>query len=401
MHSSHARSQPPSLRAQSSVRFGLAKTLLSFALTLSVLPGTGLAGAASNATLDVNGSGDAPGRGQEARKNAIANARNRLLISHLEFWSDSTQLSRLSPILDRGATYFRNVRVLSHEPDGESTHVEIAAELLVSKLREDIGKYILPVLDHKPTVIVVMQDDFGEDAVRSMANPGVSEKMVSKVLNDAGFNVIDSERLRNTLAPEDLLACVAGANSISAEAARSLFADAAIVGRATISVAEDKRLTNLVRNRASVAIRIVRADDDAIAEELHDTAVVESRDAADGGPLAAEDACEKLKGRLTSGVIMAVLFGPDDDAVKLTMTGQPMERSRDEIIEWMAVQKNVDAVEIVSSDNGLIRLRLDYHGTMGDLVELLENGASLEIKRVIDRDITAEFISHVGGDLDR
>ncbi len=398
MRCSHARSHPSSVRAPSLCR---ALSFLIVAMAFGGVPGMHVARAASDATLNVNGSGDAPGRGQEARRNAIANARNRLLISHLEFWSDSTQLSRLAPILDRGATYFRNVRVLSHEPDGETTHVEIAAELLVSKLRNDIGKYILPALDHKPTVIVVMQDDFGDDAVRSMVEPGVSEKMLRKVLRDAGFNVIESERLRNTLAPEDLLACVAGANSISAEAARSLFADAAIVGRATISVAEDARLTNLVRNRGSVAIRIVRADDDAIAEELHATGVVESRDAADGGPLAVEDACEKLKGRLTSGVIMAVLFSPQDDAVKLTMTGQPVERTRDEIIEWLAVQKHVDAVEIVSSDDGLIRVRLDYQGTMSDLVERLEEGASLEIRRVIDRDITAEFVSHVGGDLDR
>jgi len=351
--------------------------------------------------LDVQGGGDAPGRGREARRNAIANARDRLLIRHLEFWSDSSELSRLAPILDRAANYFRNVRVLRQDSVGESTHVEIEAELLASDLRTDVSKYILPTLDHKPKVVVIVQDDFGDDAARTMTDPGVAEKMIQKVLRDAGFAVIESDRLRETISPEALLACVGGAETIAAEAARSLFADAAIIGRATVSVADDSRQTNLLRNRGSIALRIVRATDDAIAEELSATGVVESQDPADGGPLAVEDACEKLADSLASGVVMAVLFSPTFEGIKLSIVGQPPEGSRDDFIEWLAVRANVDAVEIVGEDEGLLRLRLDYGGLISELVELLEGEADVRITRVLDQDVTAEFLSHRGGDLDQ
>ncbi len=368
---------------------------------LGITAGNRVALAASQEVLHVQGGGDAPGRGQEARKSAIANARNGLLINHLEFWSDSPDLAKLALILDQGASYFRDVRVLRHEPGNESTHVEIEADLLVAKLRADIAKYILPVLNHQPTVIVIVQDDFGEGDVLDMVQPGVAEKKLRKILRNAGFNVIEPDVLRKTLAPEDLLACVAGAESLSAEAARSLFADVTIVGRATVSVADDSRVTNLFRNRGSVALRIVRSTDDAIAEELHATGVVESREPAQGGPMAVEDACEKLSVALASGVIMAVLFNPDDDAIKVSLIGEPEDGSRDDVIKWLANQARVDAVEIVGMEDGLVRLRLDYDGTMRQLVDLLRDGALMRIDQVVDRSVTAEFRSHAGGDLDR
>ncbi len=345
----------------------------------------------SQRSLQVEGGGDAPGLGREARRNAMVNARNRLLLNHLEFWSGSTDLAKLAPILDRGETYFRDVRLLRHEPNQESTHVEIKAELLLSNLRSDIAKYILPSLDRKPTALVIMHDDFGNDDVRAMAESGVAEKKLRKILRNAGITVIDPERVRKALTAEELLACVGGAESLSAEAARSLFADIVIVGRATVSVAEDSRVTNLFRNRGSVAIRIVRASDDAIAEELHATGVVESREPTVGGPMAVEDACEKLSVSLASGVIMAVLFSPDDDAVKLLVIGHPKDGLRDDVIKWLANQANVDAVEIVGMEEGLVRLRLDYSGEMNELVRLLEDGASLRIKRVFGKSVTAEF----------
>jgi len=379
------------------VRFS---TLITIALGfIAIFSGNESAAATPDSTVQVKGEGDAPGRGPEARQNAVTNARNRLLINHLEAWSDSPKLSRLAPILDRGATYFRNVRVLRHEPDEELTHVEIQADLLVSKIREDIGKYLLPALDRTPTVVVIMQDDFGDDNVRGMKAPGVAEKMIRKLLRDAGFNVIDSDRLRNTMTPEELVTCVAGAGALSAEVARALFADVAVIGRGTTSLADDSRLTNLYRNRGSIALRIVRAEDDAIAEELRATSVVESREPAAGGPLAIEDACERLSEALTSGIIMAVLFSPIDEAIKVSMLGQPGEGSRDDVVKWLAGQENVDAVEIVGRDQSLIRLRIEYRGTLGDLVELLEDGASVRITKVLGLNITAEFMPHRGGDL--
>jgi hypothetical protein len=379
------------------MRLGLVSTIALYVIALT--PGNESAAATPDSTLQVQGEGDAPGRGQEARRNAVTNARNRLLINHLETWSDSPKLSRLAPILDRGATYFRNVRVVRHEPDEESTHVEIQADLLVSKIRDDIAKFILPALDRKPTVVVIMQDDFGEDDIRGMNAPGVAEKMVRKLMRDAGFKVIDSDRLRSKMTPEALVTCVAGAESLPAEAARSLFADVTIVGRATTSLAADGRRTNLHRNRGSVALRIVRAEDDAIVEELRSTSVVESKEQGVGGAMAVEDACEKLADALTSGVIMAVLFSPADDTIKISMLGQPADGSRDDVVKWLAGQENVDAVEIMGRDESLIRLRLEYRGSLGDLVDLLEDSAAVRITQVLGQSVTAEFMPHGGGDL--
>jgi hypothetical protein len=371
-------------------------------LPLLVLPlFTGAAFAVSpDAVVHVRGEGDAPGRGQHARREAIANACNGLLVKHLEFWSDSAQLSRLAPILDRGSNYFRDVRVLRQEAQGDVTHVEVEADLLLSKLREEVARVMLPVLGHRPRAIVIAQDDFGGESVRTMDAPGVAEQHLRKMLRRDGFEVVEPERLHRVLTPDELLACVGGADSVAAEAARALFADVAIVGRASTSIADDARLTNLIRNRASVALRIVRAEDDSIAEELHATGIVESRDPADSGPLAVEDACEKLRDAVSSAIVMAVLFAPDDEAVKLSLTGAPADQPGDDFAAWLAVQDRVDGVEIVGDEPGILRLRLDYTGTMSDLVELLEDRAALRITRVLDRNVTAAFQTG-GGDFDR
>jgi hypothetical protein len=348
-------------------------------------------------TVQLTGAGDAPGVGAEARRNAIANARDRLLIGHLEFWSDSAELSKLAPILERSPSYFRNLRVVRQTVEGDSTHVEVQADLLVDQLRRDVSTVLLPSLDRKPTVIVIVQDDFGEDGARSMIEEGVAEKALRKVLRDAGFTVVKPEQLRGVLGPEKLIACVGGADTVAAEAARSLFADAAVIGRATVSVADDSRLTNLFRNRGSVALRIVRAADDAITEELADTGVVESREPALGGSMAVEDACEKIGPRLVSGIVVATLFTPEDDALRLAVKGPSTDQDREDMVAWLENLRGMNAVEVMASDAGLMRLRLDFNGDIAALVEQFDRSGYVRVTRVLEKNITAERVT-AGGD---
>jgi len=216
-------------------------------------------------------------------------------------------------------------------------------------------------------------------------------------LRDAGITVIKPEQLRESLTLEKMLECVGGAESIAAETARMLFADAAVVGRATVSVEEDARLTNLFRNRGSVALRIVRAADDALAEELADTGVVESREPKLGGAMAVEDACAKIAPRLSSGLVMAALFAPEDDALRLAVKGPSTDQERDTVVSWLERLQGMASVEVLGSDAGLVRLRLDYRRDIASLVEHIERNGQMRVTRVINKNITAEHIT-AGGD---
>jgi len=170
-----------------------------------------------------------------------------------------------------------------------------------------------------------------------------------------------------------------------------------VIGRATVSVAEDQRRTNLFRNRGSVALRIVRAADDAITEELADTGVVESREPALGGSMAVEDACAKIAAKLASGVVMAALFAPEDNAVRLAVKGPSSDQERDDVVAWLAGIRGMAEVEVMNSDAGLIRIRLDYSGGIAALVEQLDRSGYMRVTRVIDKNITAERLT-AGGD---
>ena len=373
---------------------------LSLAMSFLLSLGGGVYAVSPDSVVQVRGGGDAPGSGHHARREAIANACNGMLVKHLEFWSDSSQLSRIAPILERGSNYFRNIRVIEHETEGEITHVEVEADLLLSRLREEIVDVMLREMDERPKAIVIVQDDFGDEPVRTMKKPGIAEKHIRKMLWLSGFEIVDSDRLREALSAEQLVSCVGGADALAAEAARALFADVAIVGRASMSVVDEKNRSNLVPHRGSVALRIVRAEDDSIAEELHATGIVESKSLAEGGPWAIEDACEKLKSSIASAMVMAKLFAPSDGGVNLALTGEPIDRTRDEFAAWLAVQDRVDGVEIVNDDGRILRLRLDYTGTVSDLVELLEERAAMQVTRVLDRNVTAAFPSQ-GGDFDQ
>lgn len=346
-----------------------------------------------SAPREMRGEGHAPGLGPAARAEAVRDAQTAIVIQRLETLAPTRDFSVFAPVLEHAEQFVPNYRFLSEDTTETATHVEIAGQLLDAQLKHDAARLILDSYADKPRVILLVSERISPGTPRSLQNEGVAEAALSEKLSEAKFDVIDSQDLIATHTEEELQRYLGGSPNLAGQLARRELADVAILGSAaSFMEAGDSRDAELHRHRAELDLRVIRAADGFVLEELKAEAELISVDPQQGGELSVRDACDKVVGAVIDAAALGLLGGAPRNQIYLTIEGLAGGTQLEPIVERIKSVPGVESVEEMYASDEMARMAIAYSGPMGPFVDALSayrhDGYFLHTESVVNRDMT-------------
>jgi hypothetical protein len=339
--------------------------------------------------IESHAEGSAPGLGPAARNEAIRNAQAKMVIDRLEALAPVRDFSLFAPLIENPERFLPSYRVVDERTSDDATHVEIAGQLLDVLLKREAAALVLSSYADKPRAILIVSERVAPGVPRLLSEEGVAEGAIKERLCDAKFDVIDSRQLLAEHSEADLLQCLGGSPDLACQLARRHLADIAILGSA-VSFIEDG--TTLRRHRAEIELRVIRAADGYLLEDIDSVAELTSADARQGGIVSVNDACEKVAFAIMNAAALGMLGGAPQNQVYLTVEGLGHGVQLDQILQTIKTLPGVDSVEEMYASDEIVRMAVNYAGPMGPFVDALSSrkydGYSLHTKSVVNRDMT-------------
>ncbi len=353
---------------------------------------------AQEETIVVRSEGRAEGLGFAARDAAIANAREQALADVLTTLVGAVDLRDYRAVFRNAAGYVPHYDVLREDAIGEMTRVEIDAQVALKPLHRDVAALMLPRLVEAPRIQLLIAEKVGPAKILTVPDFGVAEVALRDGLEKAGMDVSGVEALNDTFTHASMLAIVQGGVASGSEFARSRDADVVIVGTATDDTPDSgtaPEAGELVRTQADVVLKVFRASDGKMLEELSSSGVIHGTDPWINGEEAARDACLRVTGRVIDTVVLAMLAMGAGDEILITVE-QPGKPERvAALIQYLLADDAVRAAEETFYADNLARLRVTYSGEMVRLADMLApvvcEGRKLDVLSVVGKKITVSF----------
>jgi len=345
------------------------------------------------ALLETLAHGSAAGLGPAASSQAIRNAQTAMIIDRIETLAPMRDFSLFAPLLENPERFVPSYRVVEERTTDDATHVEIAGQILDELLKRDIAALVLASHADKPRVIVMVSERIAPGVPRKLHEEGVAEEAICEKLREAKFDVVSSQQLVNARTEDELLEILGGSPNLASQLARTHLADIAIFGSAVAFVEGGKQVEpSLRRHRAELKLRVIRAADGLVLEEIESEAELLSCDAREGGNLSVKDACEKVAPALMNASALGMLGGAPRNQVYLTIEGIGHGAEFDQILQTIKTVPGVDSIEEMYASDEMVRMAVAYSGPMGSLVDALASGkydgCTLHTKSVVNRDMT-------------
>lgn len=336
--------------------------------------------------------GAAPGTDRAAHAAAIDNAQTAILVDALESYWGTSDLSLFKPILDKASSYIRYYQVLHQREEDGAVLVEISAAVLKEQLRRDAALLMLTRLKRKPRIVVAIAEQPNPSGPYIVAAESSAEKTITQVFHEKGFEVIAAERLLRLYTQEALLARLQEDASGLARLARENLGQVAVVGQSDCESEPAAPESNVMKNKVTLTLRVVRAHDEQVIDTLTAEAVVNSLSISEGVVQANIDAATKLREAALVAVVLAAArpAGHDETILEIEQIGKPerLGEIREVIQQFPGVE---EAEELVNSPD-LARLRVKYDGTMAPFVEYVTAHAfdqyRLDARSVVERVVT-------------
>lgn len=353
-----------------------------------------LVAAAEEDIITVRMDGHAEGVGREAREAAIANAEMEVLIAVLKSMVASGDLAALNPILRNAPRYIRNYDMLRNDAVDEKTSVEIDAHVLERPLQQDVAALMLPRLVRPPRVLLLLGEKIGEDRIVAVPDSGVAETALREGVAKLGLEVTGSEVVSAYYTQAQLIEAVQGDVESAGAFVRGTLYDVVVIGTAITEPETTPDGFTVVRNRATVSLRVFRGADGKMVDALSAKAAVHGVELTDTGEQAVADACAKLIGDVTVACVIAVLGVRPDDYVLFILANPGARDGLQALVDAIRAFPEVSQVEELLYTPQLARYRIAYRGPMPPLVDFLRRqpcgGSKLMIKTVVAREITAD-----------
>ena len=350
-----------------------------------------VASATDGPPVTVTGAGNALGLGPAARSLAIADAQAAIVLDRIERLAPSRDFSIFTPLLRDAPTFFQSFKVLKESKTDDSTQVEIEGQLLDRKLKQELAAVALAQNFVTPRIVVLAHEELAGGAPADLAAPGIIESKLHKDLKRIQFEFVPPAAVRAKIAPERWAQCVDGNPEQAAMLARDMLADVVVLGAGTARAEEANGAGTLQRVRAEVALRVVRAEDGYTIDAPKAEAVVNCVDPHEGSAQAIEDACGKLIDDAKTAVALGALGGAPADALFVTIEGLAARTALDDAVAAMKRCIGAGKHEILFQDGVCARVRIEFAGAVGDLIDCLPSIATpsgrLAVKSVVDRDV--------------
>jgi hypothetical protein len=343
--------------------------------------------------LEVQGEGYAAGLGPAARAEAIRVAQTAIIIQRLETLAPNRDFALFAPMLEQPERFVPSYRVIDEETTDNATHVEIAGQLLDAELKRNAAALILHSRADKPRVILIISERISPGTPRSFQDEGVAESAIAEKLEEAKFEVMDSRQLLSANTEDELRQYLGGSPSLASQLARRELADVAILGSAASFIeAGNSKNAGLRRHRAELDLRVIRAADGYILEEIESAAELISVDSGQGGVLSVKDACEKISDPLINAAALGLLGGAPQNQIYLTIEGLGGGEQLEQILKRIKTVPGVESVDEMYTTDEMARMAIAYSGPMGPFVDALSanryDGYFLHTESVVNRDMT-------------
>lgn len=215
-----------------------------------------------------------------------------------------------------------------------------------------------------PTVMVVLQEKvMGVFNTTGWEVPTQAEVTLIEQLRNSGFDVVDPQSLRLTLARERAQKMLESDNRSAASVGLQQGSQISILGTAISKPAGAKlHETQMQSIQATVTARVIKNDTAAVIATASATAAKAHIDEVQGGTLALEAATLKLAEELIPKITAELSVSAGDArTLLLTISGLKSYRHLDYILYFFETKvKGVSGVYLDEFTNNVARLRLDY-----------------------------------------
>lgn len=342
--------------------------------------------------LTVRTKGTAEGVGLSARKAAVETACQAALEEVLGAMTNSSEMDLFKPVLRQASRYVSRYDLLRSDIVGTATEVEIDAHVLEKPLKHDVAAIMLPRLPRKPSVRVLLAEFIGPGAREGGPTFDVAEAVFRKPLEDFGFTVKGVYDLLDHYEAPQLVAIAEGDVPTTAAFARANSEDVVLVGSITTTHEALGEDSNMLRNRARAALRVVSGPDGKVRDTLTAEAVVQSVDPVEGGTQAAQDACGKLTGDCVVAIVLAMLGMEDETRVIVRVEHPGNQQAVDDLCALLRGVGGVGAMETLFFSETMARLAVEYTGDMAYFSDAITGKSAgnkkVEVSRCVKREIT-------------
>jgi len=362
-----------------------------------VLLGTAalLAHAADDEVLTIRTEARAEGTGFTAKTKAIARAQENAIGQLLGRMAPQVDPQLMEPIFREASRYVDSYDLLRQDTVDDATKVEIDAHIAARPLQQDLAGIVLPRLPEKPTVVLLMGEQFVGDKITAVPDEGTAEVALRTGMRKLGLQVSSSSELSQTYQQSDLIEILAGGVSGGARFAQENLCDAAIVGTAVCALEPNAFGTNVSRVRATLTLRIYRSVDGKLMEEVVTHAAIAAEDLVAASEEAIRDACVKVQGSATVATVMTVLGAVGKDRVHLMIPSPGPQEQAEKVLSILQGEDLVSDLSAPYYSSKMYRLSMQYEGPMSYLIAQISPGSyggkTLEIDRVVNHVITAHF----------
>ncbi len=377
--------------------FRLVALLLVFNLLLFAQAVSGTEASALADCLRVRHEISVDGVGDAGRTVAIAAAEQAVVLEVLDSIVGGARMASVALLADRTDHYISRTDVLRHEQAGDRTTVEVEVYVKHAALRYQAAALLLRTMHFPPVVAVIVAEQVTSEMAFSVTAAGIAQTCLSAGLRDAHVNLADTGGIRVGFEQSDLVARIRGDLEAAGAFARRFEADVVVMGEA-VSVEEVlERGANVVKNKATVTVRVFSPRDGVLLDANSQEAVVHSALALDGATQAIQDACAKLLGEGVVTTVLSATASKPQDLVSVTIMSPGQRIHMDVIEDALAGVAGVLSLEETYFSAEQACLRLNYAGSMSRIVEALAGlqpaGFSLEVHQVVDRDMTVRVVS--------
>ncbi|HDP34601.1 MAG TPA: hypothetical protein ENN29_05770 [Candidatus Hydrogenedentes bacterium] len=351
--------------------------------------------ACAETTFTVRMKGYAEGVGLTARRLAIEDAQQQVMVDILHSMTNAEDMAPFRGMLRQTSNYFQRYDILRSDVIGQTTEVEIDAYVLERPLRRDVATIMLPRLPRLPSILVLIAEYIGEESYAGGPTFDIAEGVFRERLKDFKFEINGIHDLMTHFDMVRLVDIINGDVSEGAAFARANQEDVVVIGQVTTTHEPLHLDSNMLRNRATATLRVFAGHDGKMTDLMTSQAVVQSMEPLDGGKQAVQDACAKLTGDFITAVVLTMLSLEDEGRVLMEVTNPSTRDDLSGLIRIIQEVPHTYDVETLLFTETLARLAVEYHGSMADftdrITEQIINGRKIEVTRCVKREITVAF----------
>lgn len=308
--------------------------------------------------------------GIKAREKAMETAQENGLQLWLDTQMDHLEESTRALFVQHTGDYIVGSAVLEERAVGLQRELDVVVFVDREKLRYDIASYLFPRLVEKPTIVILIGEEYAGTSGYTVSQDGFATQMLARFYADQGFRVVSAEEINAHFNENDLLTCLRSGNKAGGLLGRTLKADIVLLGETRTEPENDPPLGTL-KARAYADVMVVRAADGVKLERVSAEAAVAGTDVATASKRATEDAVYKIQQPSLVAAALGTIEAPPKEYTRLIVRSRNIRQAQSAVGRFLKSRPLLSDVTLLHA--GRDELIYDVTTTDGKLGELVRD----------------------------